>query len=144
MLEAIEAGAELQLEGALYEVIARAWRVRGGGEAPALDLARARSYVAAHYRETVRLADVASAAEAPLRGLSQRFRDAFGVTPLELVRTLRIEESAARLAGSDAPIDEIALRCGFWDRAHLTRELRNATGLTPARFRDAARGASRG
>jgi AraC-like DNA-binding protein len=40
---------------------------------------------------------------------------------------------------TEAPLSDIALRCGFTDQAHLCKHFRLATGETPAAWRRARR-----
>jgi len=40
---------------------------------------------------------------------------------------------------TDAPLSDIALRCGFSDQAHLCKHFRQAAGQTPAAWRRARR-----
>jgi len=43
------------------------------------------------------------------------------------------------LTAGDAPLAEVALRAGFADQSHFTREFRRHVGVTPAAFRRSAR-----
>jgi transcriptional regulator GlxA family with amidase domain len=43
---------------------------------------------------------------------------------------------------TDAPLSDIALRCGFVDQAHLCKHFRKVTGETPAAWRRARRAAA--
>lgn len=52
----------------------------------------------------------------------------------ELLRALRLREAASRTEGS-AALAEIAAELGFADQAHLSREMRQLWGTTPARLR---------
>jgi AraC-like DNA-binding protein len=67
------------------------------------------------------------------RTLHRRSRAAFGYGPKTLARVLRLQR-ALRAAARGAPLAEIAFRTGYADQAHLTRELRALTGMTPGRL----------
>lgn len=70
--------------------------------------------------------------------LARAFRRAYGVPVTEYARRLRVRAAADRVASSELPLARIACEAGFADQAHLTRELRRETGLTPGALRRAA------
>ena len=82
-----------------------------------------------------RVAVLARASALSMRGFQIRFRAAVGLTPKEFARLSRLQVTLRALDGADASIAALASDVGFADQAHVTRELRRATGLTPARLR---------
>lgn len=82
--------------------------------------------------------DLARAAGVHPVYLARAFRRAYGAPVTEYARRLRLRAAADRLASTDLPLSRIACEAGFADQAHLTRELRRETGLTPAALRRAA------
>lgn len=70
--------------------------------------------------------------------LARAFRRAYGVPVTEYARRLRVRAAADRVASTALPLARIACEAGFADQAHLTRELRRETGLTPGALRRAA------
>jgi AraC family transcriptional regulator len=96
---------------------------------------RACELLHAHFAEPLSLAAVAERVDAPPVRLARAFREAHGCSVGEYVRRLRVEEARRRLAGSDAPISQIAAAGGFCDQAHLSRVFKKATGLTPLAYR---------
>jgi AraC-like DNA-binding protein len=70
--------------------------------------------------------------------LIRAFRQAFGLTPEDFRRQLRIERARSALAGH-CSLADIAVGCGFSDQSHMTREFRRMTGLTPSAYRRALR-----
>ena len=69
------------------------------------------------------------------RRLIARFRDADGMPPKRVARILRFERLTA-LIGADPAFGwaRAAAECGFADQAHLVREVRDLSGLTPTRL----------
>jgi AraC family transcriptional regulator len=67
--------------------------------------------------------------------LSRAFRQAYGATPGEYLRKIRIEYSRQLLANSARPIAQVAALAGFYDQSHFARVFRALTGVTPARYR---------
>lgn len=103
-------------------------------------IARAREYVHAHFREGLRIADVAEAVDVHPAHLAACFRDAHSMPLGEYIRALKVEWAARQLVETDEPIASIACRAGFSDQAHLTRAFKKQTGWTPARYREAEGG----
>lgn len=70
--------------------------------------------------------------------LGRRFRDEFGMSPKLASRVVRFER-AGRMLRSAAPPDSIAVvaaACGYFDQAHLNREVVLLAGCTPAELMD--------
>ncbi|MEU5830475.1 helix-turn-helix domain-containing protein, partial [Micromonospora tulbaghiae] len=82
----------------------------------------------------------ATAAEVGLgpRALHRRSRALFGYGPKTLARILRMRR-ALDLARTGAPLAEVAVRSGYADQAHLTREVRELAGVPPTRLLAPAR-----
>jgi AraC family transcriptional regulator len=55
--------------------------------------------------------------------------------PQAIVLGSRIEAAKHLLEQGSLSLGEVAYASGFADQSHLTRVLRQATGLTPARYR---------
>lgn len=68
------------------------------------------------------------------RRLIARYRDAVGLPPKAIARIVRFERVSARLrAGTE--LAAAAAECGYYDQAHLAREVRELAGLTPTELR---------
>jgi len=63
--------------------------------------------------------------------LSRAYRAHFGITLSEEKRRRRLGRAAREIIVSRAPLAEASLAAGYADQAHLTREMRRETGLTP-------------
>ena len=72
--------------------------------------------------------------------VARAFRAAFGTGIGEYARLMRAEMARRLLADGALPLAELALRAGYADQSHLTREMRRFLGATPASVR---RGAAR-
>lgn len=70
------------------------------------------------------------------RRLIARYRDAVGLPPKLVARIVRFERLAA-LVASEPAVDwaGVALDCGFFDQAHLAREVRELADITPTELR---------
>jgi AraC family transcriptional regulator len=90
--------------------------------------------------EPVSLAELAGESGVHPSTLARTFRRFHGCSLGDYRRRCRVERALAALRASDAPLSEIAARCGFADQSHLTRALRAAVGLPPGAFRRSVRG----
>lgn len=66
------------------------------------------------------------------RWVTERFRSEVGLAPKAYARIVRFESAFERLTGLDR-VDwaDFAVACGYYDQAHLIRELRALAGATP-------------
>jgi AraC-like DNA-binding protein len=70
------------------------------------------------------------------RRLERRFRAQVGIAPKKLCRITRFQRFLGELREADAGLAGAAVRCGYTDQAHLTRDFRDFAGSTPAAFRE--------
>ena len=103
-------------------------RADHGAPDPAMRVA-ARRIAAGHS-----VADTAEAMGWTVRTLHRRAGAAFGYGPATLRRVLRFRVAVALLAAGRAPAD-VAARAGYADQPHLSREIRDLAGVTPASLR---------
>jgi transcriptional regulator GlxA family with amidase domain len=69
------------------------------------------------------------------RTFKRRFATATGLTPIDYVQRLRIEDAKRRLERTEATIDDISWRVGYEDAAFFRRLFKRITGLTPSAYR---------
>ncbi|WP_406645808.1 AraC family transcriptional regulator [Aliisedimentitalea scapharcae] len=67
--------------------------------------------------------------------LAQRFADAYGAGPMELLRDLRMQKAADLLRNSEMPVKRISAEVGFQSRTAFSRAFVAATGQSPRSFR---------
>lgn len=72
-----------------------------------------------------------------VRRLERAFAEHVGLAPKALLRVSRVQRLLALLDGpGPAPsLAALALRCGYVDQAHMTREFTALVGTSPARYR---------
>ena len=71
----------------------------------------------------------------PERTFKRRFSLATGMSPLEYVHMLRLEEAKQMLEAGDEPIEAVAEQVGYQDAAFFSRLFRRQVALTPAQYR---------
>jgi AraC family transcriptional regulator len=131
-LHSWDAVSPLAVEGLALQLEAEVTRARH--TAPS-DLARAIEYVEAHFREPLRLADVARASGLSPRRLVRLLRTSCRCTLADYVRRRRVEYARRLLLQTKSSIAQIAAAAGFADHAHLTRSFRRYLGTVPSAYR---------
>lgn len=97
--------------------------------------ARSRWLAPPHVPATAaRVGEWAGAATSSTRQLQRRVGDALGLSPKALLRIERLHEGLKRLTDGE-PLADVAAHCGFSHAAHMVREFRALTGLSPAGVR---------
>ena len=69
--------------------------------------------------------------------LDKRFKAVVGHSAAEHIRQTRLDEARRLLRVTHRSLIEIAVDCGYSDAAHLSREVKRATGKTPIQYRRA-------
>ncbi len=93
------------------------------------------AWLAQHFCQPGVVARAVGHAQIPERTLKRRFKRATGLSLIDYVQNLRIEEAKRLLETSDRPVDEIGFDVGYEDPSFFRRLFRRRTGVTPARYR---------
>ena len=96
---------------------------------------KVREYIDGHITGPVPVADLCALIQRSEAHFSRSFKRTFGESPHAFVMRRRVELAARYMLATDAPLSDIALRCGFADQAHLSKNYRQAVGQTPAAWR---------
>jgi AraC family transcriptional activator of mtrCDE len=68
---------------------------------------------------------------------AERFRAAFGSTPISFLHDLRLRRAAEQLRQKgETSVEQIAHRVGFNSRSHFSRAFKDHFGVSPAAFRE--------
>jgi AraC-like DNA-binding protein len=116
---------------------------RRGQEAPARDRRRAVDaalWLDAHCHEEVSLARVAGESGLSEFHFLRLFSKVLGVTPHQYLVRSRLRRAAGLLADEERSITDVAYDVGFQDLSNFVRTFHRAAGVSPRRFRQAARG----
>jgi transcriptional regulator GlxA family with amidase domain len=98
-------------------------------------IARCQTWIAEHYHEPSPVAAMVRLSGLAERSFKRRFQQATGMSPLEYVHTLRLEEAKQMLEAGDQPIEAIANEVGYEDAGFFGRLFRRNVNLTPAQYR---------
>jgi len=92
-------------------------------------------YIEQHYAEPITMTDMANLAGLSSTHFNRRFRQLIRMTPMQYLRTVRIQATQRLLTTTSRSIAEIAVDVGYTDQSHLTKRFREVTGMTPAAYR---------
>lgn len=98
-------------------------------------IARCQAWIAEHYHEAAPVAAMVRLSGLAERSFKRRFQLATGMSPLEYVHTLRLEEAKQLLETGNDTIEAIANAVGYEDAAFFSRLFRRRVALTPAQYR---------
>jgi len=98
-------------------------------------IARCQTWIAEHYAEPAPVAAMVTLSGLAERSFKRRFQQATGMSPLEYVHTLRLEEAKQMLESGKQPIEAIANEVGYEDAGFFSRLFRRQVNLTPAQYR---------
>jgi transcriptional regulator GlxA family with amidase domain len=88
-----------------------------------------------HFREGDAIKKVVVSTDIPERTLKRRFKAATGVTFIDYLQNLRVEEAKRLLESGQLPMDEISVEVGYEDTSFFRRLFKRRTGLTPGQYR---------
>lgn len=98
-------------------------------------VARCQQWAAQHYNERYPVRAMTALSGLPERSFKRRFVKATGLTPMEYIQTLRLEEAKQCLEAGDEPVEAVAEAVGYEDASFFSRLFRRQVGLTPAQYR---------
>lgn len=98
-------------------------------------LARVVELIAARLAEPLRVRDLAQAAGCSTDTVTRRIERVFHRTPRQLILSMRIDRARSLLESTTLPVAQVAVDCGFYDQAALTRTFARLTGRTPGQYR---------
>jgi len=101
----------------------------------AWQMRRVEGHIEEHIDQQIRVAALSDLVGLSVAHFSRAFRLACGEPPHAYIVRRRVELAAQLMLAGREPLSEIALRCGFHDQAHLSKQFRQLTGETPAAWR---------
>jgi AraC family transcriptional regulator, activator of mtrCDE len=101
-------------------------------------LAKALQAILTRPSERFTIETLASIAGMSRSAFAAHFTEAFGRTPMSVLKSARLRRARELLVTTNASIAEVARRAGFLGRSNFSRAFRDAYGADPTGFRAAA------
>lgn len=98
-------------------------------------IAHCQTWIAGHYHEGSPVTSMVRLSGMAERSFKRRFLRETGMSPLEYVHALRLEQAKQQLETGDEPIETIARQVGYEDAGFFSRLFRRNIHLTPAQYR---------
>jgi AraC family transcriptional regulator len=96
---------------------------------------RVRGFIEGHLDEAIRVEDMSEMVRLSPTHFSRAFKRSTGEAPHTYLVRRRLDRARHLMLTSDTALSEVALACGFFDQAHLTKLFRRFTGQSPAAWR---------
>lgn len=97
-------------------------------------------YIREHYTEHISLSDVAESVYVSPWHLSKLINGCLGQSFFDIVNGLRIAQAKELLMDPSLKVHEIALKIGYSDVAHFSKNFKKAVGVSPMEYRSGNRG----
>jgi transcriptional regulator GlxA family with amidase domain len=94
------------------------------------------AHMRAHFHHEISNRRLASISHMSVRAFERQFHATFRLTPQKFLRKLRLRIASRAMMDTDDSLSEIALKCGFADQSHFSREFRRQFGRTPREYRE--------
>ncbi len=91
-------------------------------------------YIEGHYQNPMSLDELSHIAGMNPRYFCRFFSSLTGQTPMNYVRTYRLEQAALLLESGETNVTQAGLSCGFTDIAYFIKCFRKHRGLTPKEY----------
>ena len=124
-------GAAIGIAGAMQPL------AMNEGPSPYQRFADAIHHVMKHHGEKLRVPELAKMSKLSVSQFDRQFRKLFSMSPTQYIMRVRVNGARRLLSSSDQRITQIAMECGFYDQAQLTRSFKRLTGMTPSAYRQA-------
>jgi AraC-like DNA-binding protein len=98
-------------------------------------LARTMQWIRHHYRETLRVSDLAAMATMSVSSFHRHFRTVTSMTPIQFQKQIRLHEARAHLLAARADVSGIGHAVGYDSPSQFTREYRRMFGVPPSQER---------
>lgn len=98
-------------------------------------LSKALRFIREHFRENIRVPDIAAAAHLSRRALELKFRREMQCSIHEEIMRLRISYAKELLVDTNLSVAQISENLGYEELKYFSRSFKSATGSTPSGFR---------
>lgn len=91
-------------------------------------------YIGNNYCENISSAELSRRFGYDEAYFCRRFKLVTGLTPMNYIQILRLEDAKSKIAEGSLKISEISALCGFKDASYFTRCFKKRYGMTPAHY----------
>ncbi|MFM9888048.1 MAG: GlxA family transcriptional regulator [Burkholderiales bacterium] len=109
--------------------------LRHGAQASDPVVATAQAWAAENYQHEAPVAQMVAISGLAERTFKRRFMQATGMSPLDYVQHVRLEEAKQMLESGDASIEAIAFEVGYRDASFFNRLFRRKVMMSPTQYR---------
>lgn len=96
---------------------------------------RCEEWLRENYRDAKAVTRLVRASGLPERTIKRRFKAATGVSIMEYLQNLRIEQAKRALEQGDLSVEAVCVEAGYEDVSFFRRLFKRLTGLTPGQYR---------
>ena len=93
-------------------------------------------YIEENFTRAITLAEVAKSAHLSVSRLAHLFKEQMGVTIVDYITSVRIEQAKELLLTTDKNCTEICFESGYNNQSYFTRTFKDCVGMTPRNFRE--------
>ncbi|GCE19571.1 helix-turn-helix domain-containing protein [Dictyobacter kobayashii] len=131
----------------LCSMVLEGWRQQGSQPRPAaLRTPRDRftdviRYMSQHLEQKLTRDDLAALVYLHPGYFDRAFRGIYGVSPMQMLRDLRLQQAQRLLETTALSLNTIALQCGLSEAGYFSRVFRQRYGQPPGQYRESAKSA---
>lgn len=93
------------------------------------------SYIHEHYMESISVDEIAASAHVSKRACFRFFKDSLHMSPLDYIKSYRLQIATQLLIEGKISMTEIASRTGFGSSSYFSKVFREEKGYTPSEFK---------
>jgi len=106
-----------------------------GGRLTALQERTAKELLASRLNGDTTMSEIATACGLSVDYFSACFKRTTGLSPYRWFSQYRVEQAKRMLVGTNLPLADVALTCGYADQSHFTGSFSKEAGLSPGEWR---------
>ncbi|WP_073587163.1 helix-turn-helix domain-containing protein [Anaerocolumna xylanovorans] len=111
------------------------WSVKGSYNKTSDKIKLMLIYIHEHYADKITIAEIAAAAYISERECFRVFHDSLRMTPVEYLKSYRIQKACHLLAESNESLTYICNACGLGSSSYFGKTFRDCMGCTPMEYR---------
>ena len=96
-------------------------------------------YIHEHYSESICVQQLSQYAHISKRTCFRLFQENLHMSPVEYIRSYRLQQACRMLAATDIPITQVGYACGLGTASYFGKVFHAAYGCTPAQYRRMSR-----